>query len=72
MTAHKWLAPEDKYLRKYYPACGAKIVADALGITPKQVIDYAHKIGVKTRHRGGKPFQPGADARRKIPQGFVK
>jgi len=42
MTAHKWLAPEDKYLRKYYPACGAKIVADALGIDDKRFITTFH------------------------------
>lgn len=64
VARHRWLAPADKLVRKYYPACGAPIVAEMLGLEKHQVRQYASKIGVKTRNRGGKMFRPGHDDRR--------
>lgn len=66
-----WRAPADKLVRRYYPACGAPLVAEMLGIEPWQVRYYASKIGVKTNHRGGKPFE-SVDSRRGPGKKFTK
>lgn len=57
----------DRLMRTYYPACGSQILCEMLGLKPQQVRDYAWRLGIKTRNRGGKPFQCGHDHRRKIP-----
>lgn len=63
---HIWTCPEDAFLRKNYRACGAKIVADELGLSLQQVRARAHYIGIKqSRPVLGRPFAHGHDSRRK-------
>ena len=57
----------DRLMRTYYPSGGTPILCAMLNLKPQQVRDYAWRLGIKTRHRGGKPFQRGFDARRKTP-----
>lgn len=58
-------APEDAFIRRNYRQCGARFVADALGLSPQQVRSRAHYVGIRQRKPVlGRPFSHGFDARR--------
>lgn len=59
-----WLAPADKFLRRYYPTHGARFIAEWLGIEPRQAYYRAQRIKIHTSVPRGKPFQRGHDQRR--------
>lgn len=62
---HIFTAPEDAFLRRNYRRCGARMVADALGLSPQQVRSRAHYVGIRQRKPVlGRPFSHGFDARR--------
>lgn len=62
----------DRLMRTYYPSGGTPILCAMLGLEPEQVRNYAYRLGIKTRHRGGKPFARGHDSRRGTCRPFAR
>jgi len=71
MSRYVWKTTADRLVRRYYPSCGAVIVAEMLGIEPSKVRDYARKNGIKTHAPRGKPFTSN-DPRRGVGRRFKR
>lgn len=53
----KWSTADDEFLRVFYPDHGSKWCAKNLARKPGQVRTRAHKLSVKTSHRGKKQMK---------------